>query len=172
MSEKQEGKSTLASRALGANRTTAKNDEAVDPTASSTTVNEQAEEAASDASVIVENTQADVVKDFFNRVKQGINSADNKTGSKFENEKVSGLEVLSLKNGPSFTSQKIEEKINTFKYDSNLSAYENEKNMLKELKELRIMKAAFGNESNFGLIDIESLRSKKETDDEGNKPCK
>jgi len=52
--EKQEGKSTLASRALGANRTTAKNDEAVDPTASSTTVNEQAEEAASDASVIVE----------------------------------------------------------------------------------------------------------------------
>ena len=34
------------------------------------------------------------------------------------------------------------------------------------------MKAAFGNESNFGLIDIESLRSKKETDDEGNKPCK
>ena len=65
--------------------------------------------------------------------------------------------------------QKIEEKINTFKYDSNLSAYENEKNMLKELKELRIMKAVFGNESNFGLIDIESLRSKKETDDEGNK---
>ena len=120
--------------------------------------------------MIFENTQAAVVKDFFNRVKQGISKGN--TGAKFENEKVSGLEVLSLKNGPSFTSQKIEEKINTFKYDSNLSAYENEKNMLKELKELRIMKAAFGNESNFGLIDIESLRSKKETDDEGNKPCK